>query len=268
MYPGFVSAACTPFAVGTTAATTFETSFVCRCAAPTVPNRRPAAPLTALANTTSMAAARAATAADAMLHFVYRVGSLDRTRRFLSILGLKVLRERDVPSEEYTNVFYGAGTESNGEHCSLELTYNYGRESYNVGDGFGHIGVAVPDVRKVCDDLRAEGFTISREPAPVKGGQSFMAFVEDPTGYRFELLQRVQRDPVCQVTLRVVDLAGALKFYGALGFEEVRRRSSDAGRYTNVKLGFGPEDDSTVLQLTHNWDRTEPYDQGDGWGVR
>jgi lactoylglutathione lyase len=257
MSPSFI--ACSPLRLGSAAS-----RFNCRRTAAVRPC------ICAQRAHTVMSSAKTPTATDAMLHFVYRVGDLARTRLFLSTLGLRVLRERDVPSEKYTNVFFGAGSESNAEHCSLELTYNYGREAYNVGTGLGHIGVAVSDVRSTCEELRRKGFRVVREPGPVADGKSYMAFVEDPTGYRFELLQRVQRDPVCQVTLRVTDLDNSLKFYSALGFHEVRRRSSESGRYTNVKLGYGPEEDSTMLQLTHNWDRdpSDAYDAGDGWAVR
>lgn len=228
-----------------------------RRAPPAAPRRRRRTP--------AMAAARAPSASDAMLHFVYRVGDLPRTREFLSTLGLRVLREREVGGEK-SNVFFGAGTESNAEHCSFELVYNYGVEKYRVGEGFGSIGVAVPDVKETVRQLRAKGFAVVREPWTVSDGKSYLALVEDPTGYRFELQQCVRRDPVCHVTLRVLDLDAAIKFYQAMGLHEVRRHSSEEGRYTHVKLGYGPEDDSTVLQLAHSWDRKEGYDIGDGWG--
>lgn len=104
-----------------------------------------------------------------MLHAVYRVANLPGTRKFLEALGMHVLRERDVPSEKYTNVFYGFGPEQRGEYFSLELTYNYGVDSYEVGTGFGHIGVAVSDVAAVVERVREAGFKVTREAGPVAG---------------------------------------------------------------------------------------------------
>lgn len=101
-----------------------------------------------------------------MLHAVYRVGDLPATRKFLQTLGMHVLRERDIPSEKYTNVFYGFGPEQKGEFFSLELTYNYGVDSYDVGTGFGHISVAVTDLTKILADVKDAGFTITRDAAP------------------------------------------------------------------------------------------------------
>lgn len=104
-----------------------------------------------------------------MLHAVYRVGDLEATRKFLQALGMKVLRERDVPSEKYTNAFFGYGPEQKGEFFSLELTYNYGVDSYDIGTGFGHFGIAVEDASAVVERVRAAGFQVTREVGPVKG---------------------------------------------------------------------------------------------------
>lgn len=203
---------------------------------------------------------------DAMLHIVYRVGSLDDTKRFLSILGLKVLRERDIPDGKFTNVFFGGGSESNAEHVSLELTYNYGQESYNIGDGFGCFGVAVSDVQKTVDRLRQAGFKITTEPVSVDGGKSYKAFVEDPTGYPFELRQEIRREPIYKVSLRVADVNKSKKFYESVGMMELDRHHSDEGRYTAVTLGYKQGDDSTLLEITSAEGRGN-YDNGDGYGV-
>lgn len=98
-----------------------------------------------------------------MLHAVYRVGDLDATRSFLSALGMQVLRERDVPSEKYTNVFFGYGPEQRGQHFSLELTYNYGVDKYDVGTGLGNFGVSLPDASAAVERVRASGFKILRD---------------------------------------------------------------------------------------------------------
>ena len=97
------------------------------------------------------------TMADKMLHAVYRVGDLSATHKFLEALGMQNLRERDVPSEKYTNAFYGFGPEQKGEHFSLELTYNYGVDKYNIGTGFGYFTVAVDDVKQVAKRAEEAG---------------------------------------------------------------------------------------------------------------
>jgi lactoylglutathione lyase len=203
-------------------------------------------------------------AGDALLHVVYRVGDLERTREFLSVLGLKVLRERDIPEEKYTNVFFGAGPESNAEFVSLELTYNYGVESYDVGTGFGHIGISLDDVAKVVERLRGSGFKVTREPG-VQDGMPVTAAVEDPTGYCFELMQMTRHDPVSQIAFRVGDLDSATKFYQALGMKELRRQESEEGNCSSVTMGYGSEVDSTVIQLIHRRG-VGVYTSGDGYG--
>lgn len=122
---------------------------------------------------------------------------------------MKVLRERDVPSEKYTNVFFGFGPEQRGEFFSLELTYNYGVTSYDVGTGFGHISVAVPDVAKALDTIKSTGFAVSHETS-ADGAAS--AQIADPTGYTFELIERSQRDPLCQLMLRCADIEKSIKY--------------------------------------------------------
>ncbi|CAN8076839.1 unnamed protein product [Agarophyton chilense] len=203
-------------------------------------------------------------AADKMLHAVYRVGDLDSSQKFLEALGMKCLRERDVPSENYTNVFYGYGSERKGEHFSLELTYNYGVDTYELGSGFGHFGVAVEDARATVERVREAGFKVTREVGPVKGGTTVMAFVQDPTGYKFEVIQRKQRDPLCQVMLRVKDLDKSISFYEAMGMKLLRKRDNPEYKYTLGFMGFGPEEESTVLELTYNYgDNT--YTPGTGY---
>jgi lactoylglutathione lyase len=103
-------------------------------------------------------------------------------------MGMKEMRRRDVPEGKYTLVFVGYGEETS--QCVLELTYNYGVDSYEMGGAFGHLAIGVPDVKATCDTLRAEGVKITREPGPVKFGTTIIAFVEDPDGYKIELIQR------------------------------------------------------------------------------
>ncbi|KAF2617027.1 hypothetical protein F2Q68_00040671 [Brassica cretica] len=147
------------------------------------------------------------------LHVVYRVGDLDRTIQFYTeCFGMNVLRKRDVPEEKYSNAFLGFGPETS--NFVVELTYNYGVSSYDIGTGFGHFAISTQDVSKMVEAVRAKGGNVTREPGPVKGGGSVIAFVKDPDGYTFELIQRGPTpEPLCQVMLRVGDLDRAIKFY-------------------------------------------------------
>ncbi|GKV06666.1 hypothetical protein SLEP1_g18526 [Rubroshorea leprosula] len=155
-----------------------------------------------------------------MLHVVYRVGDLDRTIKFYTeCLGMKLLRKRDIPEERYTNAFLGYGPEDS--HFVIELTYNYGVDRYDIGTGFGHFGIAVEDVAKTVELIKAKGGKVTREPGPVKGGSAVIAFIEDPDGYKFELLERGPTpEPLCQVMLRVSNLDRSINFYEkAFGME-------------------------------------------------
>lgn len=125
-----------------------------------------------------------------LLHTMLRVGNLDRSVHFYTeLLGMKELRRRDVPDGKYTLVFVGFAAESTGA-AVVELTYNYGTESYDLGNAFGHLAVGVPDIYATCEKLRGGGAKITREPGPVKFGTTVIAFVEDPDGYKIELIER------------------------------------------------------------------------------
>lgn len=123
------------------------------------------------------------------LHTMLRVGDLERSVKFYTeLFGMKELRRNDVPDGKYTLAFLGYGDEST--HTVLELTYNYGVEKYELGTAFGHLAVGVPDVAATVEGLRHAGARITREPGPVKFGKTIIAFVEDPDGYKVELIQR------------------------------------------------------------------------------
>ena len=125
-----------------------------------------------------------------LLHTMIRVGDLEKSVAFYTgPMGMKELRRRDVPDGKYTLVFVGYAEESTGA-AVVELTYNYGVEKYDLGGGFGHLAVGVPDIYATCDALRAAGAKITREPGPVKFGTTVIAFVEDPDGYKIELIER------------------------------------------------------------------------------
>ena len=124
------------------------------------------------------------------LHTMIRVGNLERSVDFYTrLLGMRELRRRDVPEGKYTLVFVGYDEEANGA-AAVELTYNYGTEKYELGNAFGHLAVGVPDIYATCDKLRAGVAKITREPGPVKFGTTVIAFVEDPDGYKIELIER------------------------------------------------------------------------------
>jgi lactoylglutathione lyase len=120
-----------------------------------------------------------------LLRVGYQQGSIDF---YTKVLGMKLLRTSDNPEYKYTLAFLGYG--SNPEHAELELTYNYGVDKYDIGTGFGHLAIGLPDIYAACEKMRAAGAKISREPGPVKFGTTVIAFVEDPDGYKIELIQR------------------------------------------------------------------------------
>jgi len=178
--------------------------------------------------------------------------------------GLELLRSRDIPEEKYSNAFFGYGPEET--NFALELTFNYGVDSYDLGEGFGHFGVAVPDVYKVAEQIKQGGGTITREAGPVKGGNTVIAFAKDPTGYMWELIERPKtKEPLCQVMLRVSDLQKSIDYYTkVLGMTLLRTRDNPEYKYTLAFLGYGPEEDNCVLELTYNYGKTE-YTKGNGY---
>lgn len=124
-----------------------------------------------------------------ILHTMLRVGDLQRSIDFYTkVLGMKLLRTTDRPDQKYTLAFVGYG--NNPEHAELELTYNYGVDKYEIGSAYGHIAIAVQDVAKTCVDVKAQGGNVTREAGPVKGGSTVIAFVQDPDGYKIELIER------------------------------------------------------------------------------
>ena len=118
-----------------------------------------------------------------------RVGDLQRSVRFYTeVLGMKLLRTTDRPEQKYSLAFVGYDNEE--KTAVLELTYNYGVEKYEMGGAFGHIAIGVPDVAGTCNKVRGAGGKVTREPGPVKGGATVIAFVEDPDGYKIEFIER------------------------------------------------------------------------------
>ena len=124
-----------------------------------------------------------------LLHTMIRVNDLDESLRFYcDTLGMSLLRKQDYPGGRFTLAFVGYGDEAN--QTVLELTHNWDTHQYEIGTGFGHLAIGVPDIYRTCETLRGKGVKVVREPGPMKHGSTVIAFVEDPNGYRIELIQR------------------------------------------------------------------------------
>jgi lactoylglutathione lyase len=128
-----------------------------------------------------------------ILHTMIRVGDLQKSIDFYtSVLGMKLLRQKDYPDGRFTLAFVGYQDEADG--AVLELTHNWDTPSYDLGNGYGHVALAVDDVYAACDRIREKGGRITREPGPMKHGSTILAFVEDPDGYKIELLGEKRAD--------------------------------------------------------------------------
>ena len=127
-----------------------------------------------------------------MLHTMLRVGDLERSIRFYTeVLGMQLLRRKDYPSGRFTLAFLGYGDER--DNTVLELTHNWGTEEYALGDGYGHIALGLDDIYSACTAIAEKGGRVVREPGPMKHGNTVIAFVADPDGYKVELIQRSSR---------------------------------------------------------------------------
>lgn len=123
-----------------------------------------------------------------MLHTMIRVGNLDRSLEFYTdVLGMKLLRKHDYPDGRFTLAFVGYGPEDT--NTVLELTHNWETESYDLGKGYGHIALGVDDIYAACDRIKKAGGKVVREPGPMKHGTTVIAFIEDPDGYKVELIE-------------------------------------------------------------------------------
>ncbi|MBI3759577.1 MAG: lactoylglutathione lyase [Deltaproteobacteria bacterium] len=124
-----------------------------------------------------------------ILHTMIRVGNLQRSIAFYTeVLGMRVIRSQDYPEGRFTNTFVGYGDESEG--ATVELTYNWDTSSYDLGNGFGHIALAVDDAYAACELIKARGGKVTRDAGPMKHGTTVIAFAEDPDGYKIELIQK------------------------------------------------------------------------------
>jgi len=123
-----------------------------------------------------------------LLHTMLRVSNLEESLNFYcDVLDMKLLRQKEYPEGKFTLAFVGYGKEL--DHTVIELTYNWGVDKYETGNGFGHIAIGVRDIYKTCQKIRDKGGIISREPGPMKHGSTVIAFVEDPNGYKIELIE-------------------------------------------------------------------------------
>lgn len=123
-----------------------------------------------------------------LLHTMLRVGNLEASLRFYcEVLGMKLLRRQDYPEGKFTLAFVGYGAES--DNSVIELTHNWDTSAYTIGDAYGHIAIGVDDIYATCDEISAKGGKVVRPPGAMKHGMTVIAFVEDPTGYKVELIQ-------------------------------------------------------------------------------
>lgn len=130
-----------------------------------------------------------------MLHTMLRVGDLQRSIDFYTnVIGMELLRTTERPEQKYSLAFVAFGGGNKNGEAELELTYNHGVSDYNLGDAYGHIALGVDSVAQTCDRIREAGGKVTREPGPVKGGKTVIAFVEDPDGYKIELIEAASRE--------------------------------------------------------------------------
>ena len=124
-----------------------------------------------------------------LLHTMIRVGNLDKSIAFYTeVLGMRLLRRKDYPEGKFTLAFVGYADES--EQAVIELTHNWDTKAYDLGNGFGHVAIAVKDAYKACEEVKKRGGTVTREPGPMKFGGTVIAFVQDPDGYKIEFIER------------------------------------------------------------------------------
>ena len=124
-----------------------------------------------------------------VLHTMIRVGDLEASKKFYcEALGMKLLREKEYPDGKFTLCFVGYGDES--QEAVIELTHNWGVTSYELGNAYGHVALGTDDIKGACDRVRALGYKVTREPGPMKHGTTVIAFVQDPTGYKIELIEK------------------------------------------------------------------------------
>ena len=124
-----------------------------------------------------------------ILHSMIRVNDLEESIKFYTeVLGMKLLREKEYPEEKFSLAFLGYGNET--ENTVIELTYNWDKNDYEHGNAFGHIAIEVDDIYKVCEEIKKKGVKVIRDPGPMMGSRLLLAFIEDPNGYKIELIEK------------------------------------------------------------------------------
>ncbi|XP_018730799.2 lactoylglutathione lyase GLX1-like [Eucalyptus grandis] len=200
------------------------------------------------------------------LNAIVRVGDLNRTVEFYKeCFGMQLLSQKDFPENNYSKAIVGFGPQES--HFVLELIYIYGVDKYEVGTAWGHFGIAAEDIYPIVEKVRQLGGVVTKEPGTIEGGAQVYAFVEDPNGYSFELLQRGPTpDPLCQIMLQVTDLDRAASFYEkALGMTILLKYDSPQDQFAIAMVGYGSDQtQTTVIELKHNYNVTE-YTAGNAY---
>ncbi|XP_030453662.1 lactoylglutathione lyase GLX1-like isoform X1 [Syzygium oleosum] len=200
------------------------------------------------------------------LNAVIRVGDLNRTVEFYKeCFGMQLLSQKDFPEKNHSKAIVGFGPQES--HFVLELIYVYGVEKYEVGTAWGHFGIAAEDIYPIVEKVRQLGGVITKEPGKNEGGSQVYAFVEDPNGYSFELLQRGPTpEPLCQIMLQVTDLDCAISFYEkALGMNILLKYDSPQDQFAIAMVGYGSDQtQTTVIELKYNYNVTE-YTAGNAY---
>lgn len=199
-----------------------------------------------------------------MLNAVYKVKDLNKSIEYYKKhFGLKLHSTQNDKSISQAFLSYSDELKNFGLFIIQDDNIT---NDFNIGEGFGHFGIAVKDIYKTCDNIKESGGKVTREAGPVKGGKTNIAFVEDPSGYKWELIERKEMsetaDSLCQVMLRVGDLDRSIKYYTeVIGMKLLRIRDNEKYKYKLGFVGYGPEDEVAVLELTYNYGQHE-YNHG------
>ncbi|KAB2605990.1 lactoylglutathione lyase [Pyrus ussuriensis x Pyrus communis] len=196
-----------------------------------------------------------------------RVSDLDRTIKFYTeLFGLKVLSRKDFPEEKYSNAIVGFGPEES--HFVIGLTWHHNAtDKLDIGTAFSHFGIATQDIYNTVEKVRASGGEITREPGPLVGGGTVYAFMNDPDGYSFELLQRPPTpEPLSHICLNVNDINRSIEFYNkSLGMNLLLKFDVPQEQYTVGMVGYGSNLTQTVvIELKYNYNVTA-YRRGNGY---
>jgi len=203
-------------------------------------------------------------------HVSYRVLDIEKSLNFYrNVLGMKLLKRKINETFSVYVLGFAEKLEDLGEEGTITLLRNHDQtEAYDLGEGYGHVAIGSPDIYKLAEEIKQAGGNVTREPGPVKGGKTEIAFVTDPDGYKIEL---IQRDPsewkakLLHCMLRVDDLEETQTFYEkAFGMKRLRCSDNEEYKYSLGFQGFEEEKKATVFEWTKNWDR-KGYEKGNGY---